>query len=65
MTTVTFLQDCAEDRAGETKAITPDRAKRLVRTGYARLVEHAVDVPEEDAARPRAQGRGPKPERRG
>jgi hypothetical protein len=64
MTTVKvlFLGTVGEDLAGETKAIEAERAHRLVQMGYARLLEHS---PEETAARPRAQDRGVKPERRG
>lgn len=66
---VLFLADCADDRAGERKAIDVKRAQRLARTGYVRVLdeipEAAVTRPDEHAARPRPQGRGSKPERRG
>jgi hypothetical protein len=64
-TTVAFLQDCADDRAGEVKAIDAKRAQRLACTGYARVIETAVAEAEETAARPRPQARGPRAERRG
>jgi hypothetical protein len=64
-TTVEFLANCADDRAGEIKSIEAKRAQRLVRTGYARLVERAVIEPAEDATRPRPRERGPRGERRG
>lgn len=64
-TTVEFLQDCADDRAGETKAIDDKRAKRLIRTGYVRLVERAVQEPPEDALQVRPSRRPFRAERRG
>lgn len=64
-TTVEFVKDCADDRAGEVKPIDAKRAARLVRTGYVRVIETALDEAPENAARPRAHGRGPRPERRG
>jgi hypothetical protein len=71
MTTVNvlFLANCADDAAGERKAINVKRAQRLARTGYVRVLdgipETAVLQPAEDAARARPLARGPKPERRG
>lgn len=67
---VLFLASCANDRAGERKAIDVKRARRLVATGYVRVIEDegpetAVTVPAEDAAATRPHARGPRPERRG
>jgi hypothetical protein len=64
-TTVEFLADCANDRVGEVKAIDAKRAQRLIRTGYARLVETADEEAPENATRLRPAVRGPRAERRG
>jgi hypothetical protein len=63
--TVEFLQNCADYRAGETHALDAKRAQRLIRTGYARLVERAVVDPEENALQARPRERAPRTERRG
>lgn len=68
MVNVLFLHSCGDDPKGARKAIDAKRAERLGRTGYVKVlgqVEAAVETSEEDAARPRAQGRGVRPERRG
>lgn len=65
---VLFLENCANDLAGEQKAIDAKRAQRLARTGYVRILdtpEAAVTQAEETAARPRPTGRGGRQERRG
>jgi hypothetical protein len=63
--TVTFLVNCANDRAGETKEIDLKRARRLALTGYVRIVETAMVAAPESAEADRPRARGPKVERRG
>jgi hypothetical protein len=66
---VLFIHSCGADVAGETKTIDARRAQRLQRTGYVELLEDpaeaAITQGSEQAARPRPQARGIKPERRG
>jgi hypothetical protein len=51
---VRFEHDCGDDRAGTTRAVDATRATRLIRTGYAVLVddvpEAATTTPVEDAS---------------
>lgn len=63
--TVTFLHNCGEYLAGETQAIDARRARGLVMTGYARLVETADVEAQERADQVRPRVRGPKAEQRG
>lgn len=61
---VEFLQACADWPKGATDLLEKKRADRLVRTGYARVLETATVEATERAEQLRPAGRGPRTERR-
>jgi hypothetical protein len=52
MTTIRLLADVADDPKGAVLSVTQDRAKRLLRTGYAEEVESGLAVLGEIAQKP-------------
>lgn len=62
---VEILHPCGDYAAGQIVDLTLRRGNNLVRTGYARIPEHASVTPAEAAAKPKGRERQAPREQRG